>query len=157
MAGAEHNSQEIYEDQQFLKAFTELKTLESKGAGIRADQGAVYNRLKDIGWTKKDFEFAKWLQDKDVGEVLADLKRKERIARLMGHPLGRQLSLLDSDPATEEERAFQEGYSAGKLRKDNKNPYDTGSDKGQAWQRGFNDGAAFINQELKDAVEREGA
>lgn len=157
MAGAEHNSQEIYEDQQFLKAFTQLKELESKGAGIRADQGAIYNRLKDIGWTKKHFEYAKWLQDKDVGEVLADLEMKKRIALLMGHPIGRQLSLLDDDPYSETEKAFEEGYTVGKLRKDNRNPYEVGSDKGQAWQRGFNDGTAFINQELKDAVEQEGA
>lgn len=157
MAGAEHNSQETYEDQEFLKAFAQLKELESKSAGIRGDQSQVYNRLKDVGWVKKDFEFAKWLQDKDQGEVIADLERKIRIARLMGHPLGRQLSLLDGDPASETDRAYEEGHTTGKLRKDSKNPYDPGSDKGQAWQRGLNDGTSFINQELKDALSQEGA
>ena len=146
------NSQEQYEEQQFVKSYSELKLLESKGAGIKADMGVIYSRLKDMGWSKQDFVFARSLQDKDVGEVIADLEKKIRIARVMGHPLGRQLSLLDSDPASEDEKAYEEGYLCGKLRKENRNPYDIGSDKGQGWQRGFNEGNSFVNQDLSAVI-----
>lgn len=154
MMSKDHNEktpQELYEDQQFLRGFSELKAHKSDMAGTKADMGAVYKRLKDLGWSKKDVEFALTLEDKDVGQVIADFERKIRIAKLFGHKLGRQLDILD-DRATEEDRAYDEGLAAGRLRKDATNPYSPGSSKFQSWQKGFNDGNEFINKDLASAV-----
>ena len=149
----EKTEQEIYEEQQFLKNFLELKNLNSSMAGTKGDINAVYKRAKDMGgWTKKDFEFAKSLDDKDVGQVIADFERKIRIARLFGHQLGRQLELLDQDRTPEEDVAYEKGLAAGKLRKAATNPYQAGSVQFNRWQEGLAEGNAFINKDLSAVV-----
>jgi hypothetical protein len=148
----EKTAQELYEDQQFLKGYTDIKSHESAMAGTKGDLGAVHKRLKDLGWSKKDVEFAKSLEEKDVGQVIADFERKIRIAKLFGHRVGRQIDLLKSDSATEADRAYDEGRLAGMMRKPNVNPYAMGSEKYDAWQRGNNDGHAFINEDLQSAL-----
>jgi hypothetical protein len=148
----EKTEQEQYEDQQFLKGFTELKDITSEMAGMKGDMNAVYKRLKDLGWSKKDYEFAKTLEDKDVGQVIADFERKIRIAKLFGHQLGRQLDMLDADRTPQVDRAYDEGLAAGKLRKSATNPYQAGSEEHQAWQKGMNDGTEFINKALAAEV-----
>lgn len=151
MMTRDHNEktpQELYEDQQFLKGFLELKEKRSEMAGAKGDMNAIYKRLKDLGWTKKDAEFAMTLEDKDVGQVIADFERKIRIAKLFGHQLGRQLDILDKDRTPQADRAYDEGLAAGKLRKSAVNPYQPGSTEFQRWQEGLNDGNAFINRDL---------
>lgn len=149
----EKTEQELYEDQQFLRGFADLKILKSDMAGTKGDMGAIYKRLKDLGWSKKDIEFATTLEDKDIGQVIADFERKIRIAKLFGHQLGRQLNLLDADRTPQEDRAYEEGLAAGRLRKnESSSRYDPGSTAGQAWLKGFNEGHAFINRELDAAV-----
>ncbi|WP_421983396.1 hypothetical protein [Roseibium sp.] len=148
----EKTQQELYEDQQFLKAFTEVKSLDSTMAGTKGNLSALYKRLKDIGWTKKDFDFAKSLQDKDVGQVIADFERKIRIAKLFGHALGRQLDFLDQDRTPMVDRAFEEGAAAGRLRQEMSNPYQPGSEEHNSWQSGFNEGNTFINKDLAKAI-----
>lgn len=156
MMSRDHNEkteQELYEEQQFLKNFLDLKSLRSDMAGTKGDMNAVYKRAKDIGgWTKKDFEFAQSLEDKDVGQVIAEFERKIRIARLFGHQLGRQLDLLDQDRTPEDDRAYEAGLAAGRLRKAASNPYQPGSTQFQRWQEGFNEGTAFVNKDLAAAV-----
>lgn len=144
----EKTPQELYEDQQFLKGFTDLKELRSEMAGTKGDMNAVYKRLKDLGWTKKDIEFALTLEEKDVGQVVADFERKIRIAKLFGHQVGRQLDLMDKDRTPQADRAYEEGMAAGRLRKSASNPYGPGSQEHQRWQEGFNEGNAFINKDL---------
>lgn len=140
--------QELYEEQQFLKGYTEIKSLTSEMAGTKADIGAVHKRLKDLGWSKKDIEFAASLEDKDVGQVISDFERKIRIARMFGHALGRQLELLD-DKAPQEDKAYDQGLAAGKLRKtDALNPYVTGTPEWNRWATGHAEGSEFINREL---------
>jgi uncharacterized membrane protein YvbJ len=148
----EKTEQELYEDQQFMKAYAEIKAHQSEMAGTKADIGAIYKRLKDLGWSKKDVEFAMSLEEKDVGQVIADFERKIRVAKLYGHRIGRQIELLPSDTATEEDRAYEEGRLAGMLRKANVNPYQIGSKKYDSWQNGNNDGTAFVNKDLKSAM-----
>ncbi|NTD85448.1 hypothetical protein G6M23_05525 [Agrobacterium tumefaciens] len=148
----EKTEQEQYEDQQFLKGFTELKDITSEMAGMKGDMNAVYKRLKDLGWSKKDYEFAKTLEDKDVGQVIADFERKIRIAKLFGHQLGRQLELNVTDRTPQADRAYEEGLAVGRLRKSTSNPYHPGSEEYQAWQKGMNEGTAFINKELAAEV-----
>lgn len=148
----EKTEQELYEDQQFLKGFSELKEYRSEMAGTKGDMNATYKRMKDVGgWTKKDFEFAQSLEDKDVGQVIAEFERKIRIARLFGHQLGRQLDLLDQDRTPQVDRAYEEGLAAGRLRKSATNPYQSGEEQ-QRWQQGFDEGHAFINKDLAAAV-----
>ncbi|THK33992.1 hypothetical protein EHS39_32975 [Ensifer sp. MPMI2T] len=144
----EKTPQELYEDQQFLKGFTDLKELRSEMAGTKGDMNAVYKRLKDLGWTKKDIEFALTLEEKDVGQVVADFERKIRIAKLFGHQVGRQLDLMDKDRTPQADRAYEEGLAAGRLRKSASNPYAPGSQEHQRWQEGLNEGNAFINKDL---------
>lgn len=158
MMSSTHNEktpQELYEDQQFVKGYTEIKAMQSEMAGTKADMGAVYKRLKDLGWTKADIKFVQSLEDKDAGQVIADFERKIRLAKLYGHQIGRQIDLLANDGATEADRAYEAGRRAGMMRKANINPYKMGSEQYDAWQRGNNDGHAFINQDLKVAVQSE--
>lgn len=151
-----HNTktdQELYEEQKFLEGYSELKSHTSEMAGIKGDMGAIYKRLKDLGWTKKDIEFAASLEDKDVGQVIADFERKIRIARMFGHQLGRQLDLMDADRTPQEDRAYDEGFAVGRRRGSSVNPYHAGSAEGQGWQKGFNDGNELANKDLAAAVE----
>lgn len=148
----EKTQQEIYEDQQFMRGFSDLQGLRSDMAETKADMGAIYKRLKDLNWSKADVEFALSLQDKDVGQVIADFERKIRIAKLFGHRLGRQMSLLDEDRTPQDERAYAEGKAAGMLRRQVNNPYHPGSAEARSWDRGNRDGNAFINKDLAEAI-----
>jgi hypothetical protein len=155
MMSRDHNEktdQELYEDQQFLRGFGELNGLRSDMAGTKGDMNAVYKRLKDLGWSKKDLEFAQSLEDKDVGQVVADFERKIRIAKLFGHRIGRQLDLLADDKTPEVDRAFEAGRAAGVLRKTVANPYQPGTAEYERWEDGNKDGHQFINKELGAAV-----
>lgn len=155
MMSRDHNEktpQEQYEDQQFLRSYQEIKQHESEMAGTKGEMGQAYKRLKDLGWSKKDIEFAKSLEDKDVGQVIADFERKIRIARLFGHQLGRQLELLEKDRTPQEDRAYDEGLAAGKLRKSATNPYQPGGKEFNRWQEGLADGTKFINADLSKAM-----
>lgn len=147
----EKTEQELYEDQQFLKSYADLKDLRSEMAGAKGDMNAAYKRSKDAGWSKKDFEFAQSLEDKDVGQIIADFERKIRIAKLFGHQIGRQLDLLEKDRTPQDDRAYEEGKAAGMLRKSASNPYQGGTEL-QRWQEGFNDGTTFINRDLNAAM-----
>jgi len=155
MKGRGHNEkteQELYEDQQFLRGYSEIQGLRSDMAGTKGDMNAVYKRLKDLGFTKKDVEFAQSLEDKDVGQVISDFERKIRIARLFGHQLGRQLDLLEKDKTSEQERAFEAGRAAGQLRKQVANPYQPGTREYEKWEDGMKEGTQFINREMGKAM-----
>lgn len=159
MITRDHNAktdQELYEEQQFLQGFQKIKALNSEMAGTKGDIGAEYKRLKDLGWTKKDVQFAQSLEDKDVGQIIADFERKLRIARMFGHQLGRQVDLFDQDRTPQEDRAYDEGFAAGRMRKSASNPYQLGSAEGQNWQKGFNAGNELANRDLAKAVSGEG-
>lgn len=154
-ARPDHNQmteREQWEEQQFFTAYNELKEHRSEMAGIKGEMGGLYKRLKDIGFSKKDIEFAMTLEDKDVSEVIRDFEQKLRVARMFGHQLGRQLDLLDTDRTPEVDKAYQEGLANGKMRGSSSNPYGMNTEKGQAWQKGMNDGTEFINKELSEKV-----
>lgn len=144
---------EMWEEQQFLNGFRQIKGHKSTIGEEMQEINEVYKRLKNLGFTKPDVKWAMELEDKDSGEILATMQRRLRIAKMLGHGLARQIELFDKDRAPIEERAYEEGLAAGKLRKANSNPYDPGSDAGQAWQRGLNDGTTFINRELAGQFE----
>lgn len=147
----EKDPEQMREDKAFLDAYSQIKSAESQMAGLKGESSAIYKRIQNIGgWTKADIKFAQSLEDKDVGQVIADFERKIRIAKLFGHRLGRQLSLLDEDRSPQADRAYEEGWAAGSLRKQATNPYD--AEAGQRWQSGFNDGTAFINQKLDEEL-----
>lgn len=151
-AGAGHNTErEQWEQQQFLNGYRQIKELESDMAGSKGEIGGVYKRIEACGgWTKADIKWAKELEEKDAPKVIALMERRLRIARMLGHGVARQFEMFDKDRAPIEERAYEEGLAAGKLRKPNQNPYGADSKAGQEWQRGFNDGTAFINKDLAE-------
>ena len=155
-AVAGHNVQterEQYEEQQFLKGLVDIKELKSDIAGTTGEIGQIYKRIKDVtGFTKADFKWAMELEDKDAAEIVATMERRLRIARMLGHRVARQFDMFDADRAPAEDVAYEQGLAAGKLRKANSNPYDPASPQGQRWQTGFNEGTAFINKELDEAV-----
>lgn len=151
----EKTPQELYEEQQFLDGFAKIKGLVSEMAGTKSDIGTIYKRLKDIGWSKKDIEFAKTLEDKDVGQVIADFERKIRIARMFGHQLGRQLDILDKDRTPQADRAYEEGFAVGRRRGASTNPYHPGSVEFQNYQKGLNDGNELANKGLAAALEEQ--
>jgi len=146
-----HNIQDEraqFEEQQFLNTFREIKDLKSEIGATMGEINEAYKRLKPLGFTKGDIKWAMELEEKDSGEIISMMQRRIRIAKMLGHGLARQVDLFDQDRTPLEDRAYEEGLAAGKLRKDAANPYGADSAAGQAWQRGFNDGTAFINKEL---------
>lgn len=145
-----HNSdREVFEEQTFLNSFRQIKDIKSAIAGEMGDAAAIYKRLKEIGFTKADVTWAFELEEKNAAEVISTMARRLRIARMLGHGIARQFEMFDADRTPVEERSYEEGLAAGKLRKDMaENPHDLATDAGQAWQRGFNDGTAFINKAL---------
>lgn len=146
---SDHNSErEQWEEQQFLNGLRQIKDLESDMAGTKGEIGGTYKRLEAVGFDKSDIAWAKELEKKDAPKVIATMQRRIRIAKMLGHSVGRQFEMFEKDRAPATERAYDEGLAAGKMRKDAVNPYGADSKQGQEWQRGFNDGTAFINKDL---------
>lgn len=143
---------EHWEQQQFLNGVGQIKDMISEMAGTKGEIGGIYKRLKDIGFSKADVKWAFELEDKDATEIIATMERRLKIAKMLGHRVGRQFDMFDSDRTPAEDAAYEEGVGAGKTRKPNNNPYAPGSPQGQKWQSGFADGTAFINKELNIAV-----
>jgi hypothetical protein len=144
---------EMWEEQQFLNGFRQIKDHKSEIAGTMGEISGIYDRQKNIGFTKADVKWAMELDEKDAVEIIQTMSRRLRIARMFGHGVARQIEMFDSDRTPADERAYGEGLAAGKLRRDNANPYGADSPQGQAWQRGFNDGTEFINKELASQFE----
>lgn len=142
-----------FEEQQFLNGFRQIKEHKSSIGEEMQEINEVYKRLKNIGFTKADVKWAMELEEKDSGEVIATMQRRIRIAKMLGHGLARQIELFETDRTPIEERAYDEGLAAGKLRKENINPYGADSMAGQEWQRGFNDGNAFANKDLSHVMD----
>ncbi|MER9355526.1 hypothetical protein NKI61_19850 [Mesorhizobium sp. M0514] len=144
---------EIWEEITFLNSFRQIKEHRSEIAGAMGEIGGIYDRIKNIGFTKADVKWAMELDEKDATEVIATMARRLRIARMFGHGVARQIEMFDADRTPADERAYGEGLAAGKLRKDAGNPYGADSPQGQAWQRGMNDGTEFINKDLASQFE----
>jgi|GEM_PF-3398646 len=154
-AEAGHNVQDEREQfiqQTFLNGHVQLKGIKSNIAVEMSDAKEVYARLKPYGFTPADFKWAAELEDKDAGAIIAMWERRLKIARWMGHGVARQFDMFDEDRTPIEERAYEEGLAAGKLRKDATNPYGADSKAGQEWQRGLNDGHAFANKDLSHVM-----
>lgn len=155
-AGAGHNVQDeraMFEEQQFLRVFTEIKDRKSSIGEEMAEIKEAYERLKPLGFTKGDIKFAMELEEKDAGDIIATMQRRIRIAKMFGHGLARQFDMFDQDRTPLEDRAYEEGLAAGKLRKDATNPYGADSKPGQRWQAGLNDGHTFANKDLSHVME----
>lgn len=144
---------EMWEEQQFLNGLRQIKDIKTNIALEMGDAKEVYDRIKKAGgFTKSDVKWAIELEEKDAAEVIATMQRRIRIAKMLGHGVARQVEMFE-DRVPIEERAYQEGLAAGKLRKDMTNPYGLESPAGQAYQRGINDGTEFINKELAGQFE----
>lgn len=140
------------QERAFIREFSAIKEAESEMAESKGVLSGIYKRLENAGFTKEDVKWAKSLEAKNVSEVVASMKRKIAIATIMGHAIGRQMEMFDKDRTPLEDAAYLEGMGAGRLRKQNVNPYDMGSIAGQAWQRGFGDGNAEANAALSEAL-----
>ncbi|ABS12955.1 hypothetical protein I6H96_11440 [Brucella anthropi] len=151
---AGHNvDQEKLDEQRFLNGFREIKELKSDIGGTMGTINGVYKTLKAAGFTKADVKWAFELEEKDSGEVIETMKRRLRIAAMLGHGLARQIDLFDEDRTPLSERAYLEGMAAGRLRKEMTNPHDLSTEAGQEWQRGFNDGTSLANIDLSSALD----
>ena len=144
-----------YEEQVFLRVFAEVKQGKSSIGEEMSEIGEAYKRLKPVGFTKGDIKFAFDLEEQDAGKVIATMQRRIRIAKMFGHGLARQVEMFEQDRAPLEDRAYEEGLAAGKQRKSATNPYGADSPAGQAWQRGMNDGTAFVNADLASKFEND--
>lgn len=140
------------QERAFIREFSAIKEAESEMAESKGVLSGIYKRLENAGFTKEDVKWAKSLEAKNVSEVVASMKRKIAIATIMGHAIGRQMEMFDKDRTPLEDAAYLEGMGAGRLRKQNVNPYDMGSAAGQNWQKGFNDGNAEANAALSEAL-----
>lgn len=153
----EQTEREQWEEQTFLNGVRQIKDIRASIATEMGDAKDIYDRLKkNGGFTKADVKWAFELEDKDSSEVIATMKRRLRIARMLGHGISRQVEMFDEDRTPIEERAYEEGRAAGKTRKDDAtNPYGADSKAGQEWQRGMNDGTAFANKDLASQFDDE--
>lgn len=146
---AGHNvDQEKLDEQRFLNGFREIKELKSDIGGTMGTINGVYKTLKTHGFTKADVKWAFELEEKDSNEVIETMKRRLRIAGMLGHGIARQVELFDEDRTPLAERAYLDGLAAGRLRKDVTNPHDLSTEAGQEWQRGNNDGTSLANLDL---------
>jgi hypothetical protein len=144
----EASEREQFEEQRFLNAFRQIKGMKSEIGESMAEIKDIYKGLKPLGFTKGDITWAFELEEKDAGDIIATMQRRIRIAKMLGHGLARQIDLFGEDRTPLEDRAYDEGLAAGKLRKDMASPYGLDSEAGQAFQRGINDGTAFVNKDL---------
>jgi uncharacterized protein (UPF0335 family) len=147
----EMTEEEQYAQQVFMKAMREVRDGKSEIAGIMGDLADVYAQAKHKGFTKADIKWALSLDTKDSAEVIQEMERRLKIAKWLGHGLARQVEMFP-DRTPVDERAYEMGLAAGKLRKPNQNPYDPGSAPGQQWQKGMNDGTEFINKDLEKII-----
>lgn len=136
----------------FVREFTSIKEVETEMAEDKGKLSGCYKRLENFGFTKDDVKWAKELEKKNAGEVIATMRRRLAIASLMGHQVGRQFDMFDKDRTPIEDAAYLEGLAAGKLRKGNANPYGMETAAGQNWQTGFNEGHAFANEAMSEAL-----
>ncbi|MEC9244642.1 MAG: hypothetical protein VYB05_07720 [Pseudomonadota bacterium] len=151
-----HNSdeQDQLAEQTFLRVFNEVKEGKSDIGERMADINEAYKSLKPHGYTKADIKFAMELEEKDAGDIIATMQRRIRIAKMFGHGLARQFDMFEEDRTPIEERAYEEGLAAGKLRKgQGANPYDATSAAGQAWLKGEAEGNAFANKDLSHVMD----
>lgn len=148
-----NSEKEQYEEQQFLRSMKEIQDHKSDIAGKMNLINQVYKRLKQFGFTKSDVKWGFELEEKDAPEVMKTMQRRLRIAKMLGHGVARQMELLETDRTPLVDRAYEMGLNVGKLRKEMSCPFDIGSEAGQAWQRGVNDGTAFVNKDLSSAIE----
>ncbi len=156
MTNIGHNqtdTKEAFAEQRFLNAVRQIKDFKSEIGEAMGEINEVYKSLKPLGFTKGDVKWAFELEEKDAGDVIATMQRRLRIARMLGHGVARQFEMFDEDRTPLEDRAYEEGLAAGKMRKDANNPYGMDSPAGQRWQTGMNDGTAFANMDLSDAMQ----
>lgn len=153
-----HNSdREKFENQTFLNCLAQITAADSEIASLTGDRKDVYDRLKRAGgWTKDDIKWAKQLKAKNASEVLATMQRRIRIAKLLGHDVGRQIEMSEIDRTPIEDRAYQEGFAVGAQRGEmSENNFGQETAAGQKWIEGFHEGTAFINLELSKEFESE--
>lgn len=153
---AGHNVQseaDMLKEQRFLNAVRQIKDFKSEIGEAMGEINEVYKSLKPLGFTKGDVKWAFELEEKDAGDVIATMQRRIKIAKMMGHGVARQFDMFDEDRTPLEDRAYEEGLAAGKMRKDANNPYGMDSPAGQRWQTGMNDGTAFANMDLSEAMD----
>ena len=149
-----HNPQktdrQLYEEQQFIAGMNRLKELASDGAGVKGKISAEYDRQAKIaGWTKDDFKWAMSIEEEDRPKVYAEMKRRFRIMDILGFNVSAQADLLgEPDRTPIEDRAFIEGFAAGRANKANVNPFGGSHSAHQRWQAGYNDGLALFNRDL---------
>lgn len=75
-----------------------------------------------------------------------EMERKAMVARWAGLPIGAQGNLFDEDRRPIEERAFEEGKSAGMSGKDAKPPYAPGHPGYEAWLGGWREAQSVLAQ-----------
>ncbi len=136
----------------FIREFANIKAAEVDMAETKGQMSGIYKRLETAGFSKEHVAFAKSLEKKNVAEVIADFEMKIAIARIMGHAAGRQLDMLDKDRTPIEDIAYLDGLAAGKMGRSAANPYGMETIAGQRFQAGMNDGTAFRNKAINEAV-----
>lgn len=112
--GPGHNSKtQLTDDQEqalFFQHKRKIGALKDKLAEVNSDLRNAYKQAKAENFAKKDFDWAFKLDDADAeGELMEEAKRREQIARWMGHPVGTQAELnfggVDRTPIDDKARA----------------------------------------------------
>lgn len=137
----------------FMDSLRQIIDGKASIASTMGGLAGVYKRLSDFGITKADVRWALDLRERDAPKVLAEMRRRLRIAGWFGHQLSRQLTLLDEDRTPIEDSAFDAGHAVATMRGSTaENPHDLSTIAGQAWQRGYNEGTALMNSALAEAM-----
>jgi len=134
----------------FLHHFNKIKALREKLATTNADLRNALKTAKAEGFLKGDFDTATALGKDKAGEIEAQRKREDRIARWLGIPLGTQGELFVAP--SQREKAFAEGKNDGIQGKPMKPPYSPGTEGWEGWTEGWHAGqsAAFKIKQSKN-------
>lgn len=137
----------------FLRHRKLIEDQEAKVAAIKLVLDGLYADAKVDGkFTKEEFRIARDLaaSPKREAKVAGDVRKRLRVARFIGHPMGRQFDLFeqpDRTPAVES--AYDAGKQASMENRPRRPPHAPEVPQYEEWMRGYNDHQATLAAAFK--------
>lgn len=119
-----------------------IETQETKLAAIKLVLDKLYADAKVDGkFTKEEFRIARDLaaSPKREAKVQGDVRKRLRVARFIGHPMGAQFDLFEAPDRTPAvERAYDAGKQASMENRPRRPPYSPEVPQYEEWMSGYN-------------------
>ena len=119
------------------------KDLVKAQQAVSQANGVYRNKIKvaaKLGLNKAAILEVVRLQTVEPGDEVSKVKETIRLARLMGMPIGSQLSFLEDIAAAAEVLPYNAGRGAAENREpSDNNPHEPGTEEHQDWARGYQD------------------